>query len=46
MAKFKPLGFDLVKSVWLTIFLLIAAGCGGTDAPAEATPLPQGMEFD
>ena len=46
MAKFQPLGFNIGKSVWLMIFLLIAAGCGGTDVPAEATPLPQGMEFD
>lgn len=46
MVKFQSLGFNVGKSVWLLIFLLFAAGCGGTDAPAETTPLPQGMDFD
>jgi hypothetical protein len=35
------------RLLWTTaIVLLVATACGGAEAPAEATAVPQGMMFD
>ena len=36
-----------MRLVWLpALFVLLTADCGDAEAPAEATAVPQGMEFD
>ncbi len=41
------LRFDLRLLLWLpAVVLLAVTACGGAEAPAEATPASQGMEFD
>jgi polyisoprenoid-binding protein YceI len=47
MALNHVLRFDLRLLLWLlAVVLLAVTACGGAEAPVEATPAAQGMEFD
>ena len=47
MTLFLTATSDLGKLLWpLAVLMVLLTGCGGSNAPQEATPLPQGMAFD